>query len=124
MAHSERQEDLVAAAALGIGEPADQAELARHLSEGCPVCEQLLHDLRGASSAMAAGVRPVTPAPGVRQAILASLGPSRVPVARPVSTSTFAWRAFAAAAALLLVTVGLDDARQRRQGEEMRSQSA
>jgi anti-sigma-K factor RskA len=122
MAHSERHEELVAAAALGILEGAEQAELARHLADGCPTCEALLRDFRGAAAAMASGVRPVKPAPRVRQAILASLGPARIPAARPVST--FAWRAFAAAAALLLVAVGLDDARQRRQGEELRSQSA
>jgi anti-sigma-K factor RskA len=122
MAHSERHEELVAAAALGVLEGAEQAELARHLADGCPTCEALLRDLRGAAAAMASGVRPVKPSPHVRQAILASLGPVRIPAALPVST--FAWRAFAAAAALLLVAVGLDDARQRRQGEELRSQSA
>jgi anti-sigma-K factor RskA len=122
MAHSERFEELAAASSLGILEGAEQAELARHLAEGCPTCEALLRDLRAAAAAMAAGVRPVTPSPRVRQSILASLGPARVAAARP--SSTMAWRAFAAAAALLLVAVGLDDARQRRQGEEMRSQSA
>ncbi len=122
MAHSERFEELAAASSLGILEGAEQAELARHLAEGCPTCETLLRDLRGAAAAMAAGVRPVTPSPRVRASLLASLGPARVVAARP--SSTMAWRAFAAAAALLLVAVGLDDARQRRQGEEMRSQSA
>jgi hypothetical protein len=72
---------------------------------------------------MASGA-PRHPPAHVRRSILDSLGPARVPAARPVSTSPSAWRAFAAAAALLLVAVGLDDAKQRRQGEEMRSQSA
>jgi anti-sigma-K factor RskA len=124
MAHSERFEELVAASSLGILESAEQAELARHLAQGCPTCEELLRDLRGAAAAMASGTRPVPPPAHVRRSILASLGPARVPTARPVSTSPSAWRALAAAAALLLVAVGLDDARQRRQGEEMRSQSA
>ncbi len=124
MAHSERFEELVAASSLGILEAAEQAELARHLAEGCPTCEALLRDLRGAATAMAAGVRPVTPPAALRRSILDSLGPARVPAGRPVSASPWAWRVFAAAAALLLVAVGLDDARQRRQGEEMRSQSA
>jgi len=125
MAHSERFEELVAASALGILEGAEQAELARHLAEGCPTCEELLRDLRAAAAAMASGVRPVTPPAHVRRSILDSLGPARVPAARPpASTSPSAWRAFAAAAALLLVAVGLDDAKQRRQGEEMRSQTA
>ena len=122
MAHSERHEELVAAAALNIVDGADQAELARHLAEGCPTCEELLRDLRGAATALAAGVRPVTPAPHVRASILASLGPARIATARPVSTGV--WRVFAAAAALLFVAVGLDDARLRRQGEDLRSQSA
>jgi anti-sigma-K factor RskA len=122
MAHSQRHEELVAAAALGIQDAADQAELTRHLAEGCPICEELLRDFRAAAAAMAAGVRSVTPAPHVRQAILASLGPSRVPAARPASAA--AWRVFAAAAALLLVAVVLDDARLRRQSEELRGQSA
>lgn len=121
MAHSERHEELVAAAALGIPAGADQAELERHLAEGCPVCEELLRDFRAAAAAMAAGVRPVTPAPHVRSGVLASLGPSRVAT---VPASTGAWRVFAAAAALLLVAVLLDDARQRRQSEDLRSQSA
>ena len=121
MAHSERHEELVAAAALGIPAGADQTELERHLAEGCPVCEELLRDFRAAAAAMAAGVRPVTPAPHVRLGVLASLGPSRVAT---VPASTGAWRVFAAAAALLLVAVLLDDARQRRQSEDLRSQSA
>jgi len=125
MAHSERFEELVAASALGILEGAEQAELARHLAEGCPTCEELLRDLRAAAAAMASGVRPVTPPAHVRRSILDPLGPARVQAARPpASTSPSAWRAFAAAAALLLVAVGLDDAKQRRQGEEMRSQTA
>ena len=124
MAHSERFEELVAASSVGILEGAEQAELARHLAEGCPTCEELLRDLRGAAAAMASGVRPVTPPAHVRRSILDSLGPARIPAARPVPASPSAWRAFAAAAALLLVAVGLDDAKQRRQGEEMRSQSA
>ena len=122
MAHSERFEELAAGSVLGGLAAGEQAELARHLAEGCPACEELLRDLRGAATAMASGVPPVTPAPRVRQSILAALGPARLPAARPVSAT--AWRAFAAAAALLLVAVGLDDARERRQGEEMRSQSA
>jgi anti-sigma-K factor RskA len=122
MAHSERHEELVAAASLGIQDGPDQADLTRHLAEGCPVCEELLRDFRCAAAAMAAGVRPVTPAPDVRLAILASLGPARASAARPAAPA--AWRGFAAAAALLLVAVVLDDARLRRQGEDLRSQSA
>lgn len=121
MPHSERHEELVAAAALGLPLGADAAELESHLAGGCPVCEELLADLRGASTALAAGVPPVAPPPELRERILRSLGPVRAP-ARPAGG--IAWRVLAAAAALLLVAVGLDDARLRRQREDLRSQSA
>jgi anti-sigma-K factor RskA len=121
MPHSERHEELVAAMALGVLLDADRAELERHLAEGCARCEVLLVDLREASTALAAEAPPVRPPDELRGRILASLGPARVP-AKPASP-VFA-RALAAAAVLLLLLVGLDDARLRRQREELRSQSA
>src|SRR5215831_16471578 len=121
MPHSERHEELVAALALGVPLEADRAELERHLAEGCERCEALLVDLREASTALAAGVPPVRPPAELKVQILASLGPSRAPV-RPASP-IFA-RVLAAAATLLLLLVGLDDTRLRRQREELRSQTA
>jgi anti-sigma-K factor RskA len=121
MPHSERHEDLVAAAALGMPLGADAGELESHLAGGCAECEELLADLRVAGTALAAGVAPVAPPPELRDRILRSLGPSRAPARRASGT---AWRVLAAAAALLFVTVGLDDARLRREREELRSQSA
>ncbi len=121
MAHSERHEELVAATALGMPLGDDRAELERHLAEGCARCEELLADFRRASAAMAAAVPEVTVPPELKAKILGALGPSRAP-ARPASTS--AWRMLAAAAALALLVVGLDDTRLRREREELRSQSA
>ncbi len=122
MAHSERHEELVAAAALGMPPGADSAELERHLREGCALCEGLLAEFREAATALAAGASPSTPSPALKERVLAELGPARVPE-RPANASV-AWRVFAAAAALLLVVVGLDDARLRRQREDLRSESA
>ncbi len=121
MAHSERHEELVAAVALGMPLGADRAELEAHLREGCARCEELLADLRTAATALAAGTPPVAPPPDLRDKILSSVGPSRAPV--PARSAT-AWRVLAAAAALFAVVIGLDDARLRRQREELRSQTS
>ena len=121
MPHSERHEELVAALALGMPLGADAGELESHLAEGCATCEELLSDLRSAGTALAAATRPVAPPPELRDRILRSLGPSRAPARAP---SGVAWRVLAAAAAFLFVAVGLDDARLRRQREDLRSQSA
>src|SRR5439155_21395558 len=89
--------------------------------EGCPTCEALLADLREASTALGVSLAPVAPRPELRRSILASLGPSRA-AARP--SSPYASRILAAAAALLLAVVVLDDARLRRDREDIRSQTA
>jgi anti-sigma-K factor RskA len=125
MAHSERHEELVAAVALGLPllEDEDRAELDRHLAEGCAVCEGLLADFRRAGTALAAAVPEAAPPPELKAKILGSLGPSRR-TEQPPARGAFPWRALAAAAALGLVLIGVDDARLRRQREELRSQSA
>ena len=119
MPHSERHEELVALLALGAPLGAEAAELDRHRAEGCPTCEALLAEGREAAAALGASVSPATPPPELRERILGALGPRRAnpPPAAP-------WRVFAAAAALLLVAVVLDDARLRRDREELRSRSA
>ena len=124
MAHSERHEELVAAFALSLPLlEEEQAELQRHLAEGCPVCEGLLADFRRASTALATGLPEAAPPPELKTKILSSLGPTRVAkAARPVST--LPWRSLAAAAVLGLIVLGIDDSRLRRQREELRSQSA
>ncbi len=121
MDHSERHEELVAAVALGMPLGADRVELEAHLREGCARCEELLADLRTAATALATGAPPVAPPPELRGKILGSLGPSR---ARTRPASAMAWRVLAAAAALFAIFVGLDDARLRRQREELRSQTS
>jgi anti-sigma-K factor RskA len=122
MVHSERHEELVAAVALGVPLGSEQAELDRHLAEGCAVCEGMLADFRRASTAMASGVPEAAPPPELKARILGALGPSRA-VERP-APSPIPWRALAAAAVLGLIAIGVDDARLRRQREELRSQSA
>ena len=139
MAHSERHEELVAAVALGMPlADADRAELEAHLAGGCAVCEALLAEMREASAALGAHVAPVQPPAALRGRILASLGPSRpeaaapirrtsAPAARPSApapASPVLWRVLAAAAVLLLAIVLLDDARMRREREELQSRTA
>ena len=122
MAHSERHEELVAALALGMPLGDERAELDRHLAEGCVRCEELLADFRGAATALASAAPAVEPpARAARRRSSARSGP-RASAPRPAGPS--AWRALAAAAALLLVAVGLDDARLRREREDLRSRTA
>ena len=122
MAHSERHEELVAAVALGMPLGADRAELEAHLREGCARCEELLADLRTAATALAAGVPPVAPPPDLRGQDPRLARP--LPRAGGRAVPRRAWRVLAAAAALFAVLVGLDDARLRRQREELRSQTS
>ncbi len=122
MAHNERFEELAALQALGLPLQEEAAAFTRHLEEGCTTCEELISQLRFSATAMSVQAPPVPPRPGLRDRVLASLEPSRVsPAARPAPVS--AWL-MAAAAALLLFMVGTDDARLRRQREELRSQTA
>lgn len=121
MAHNERHEDLVAALALGMPLGDDRAELEKHLAEGCARCEELLADFRGAATALATAAPEVQPRPELRERILGALGPARV---APARSGPSAWRALAAAAALLVFAIGLDDARLRREREDLRSRTA
>ena len=118
MSHNEQHEELVALLALGSPLGADAAELERHRAEGCATCEQLLAEGREAAGALGASVPPTRPPAELRERILGAIGPRRAPA--PAAP----WRVFAAAAALLLVAVVVDDARLRREREELRNQSA
>ncbi len=118
--HSERHEELVSLAALGLPLDDDAAEYARLVEDRCAVCEALLPELRLAASSLAAAVPPRRPRPSLRDDLLASLGPARRPASR---TSRSAWT-FAAAAAVLFVLIALDDARLRRQREELRARNS
>jgi anti-sigma-K factor RskA len=125
MAHSERHEDLVAALAAGMElGSADRLELEAHLGEGCVRCETLRRDLEQAASALAAQAPAVAPPPELRRRILESLGPARVAPRPAGGVRLGAWRVLAAAAALAAVIVAVDDARLRRDREDLRSQSA
>ncbi|HEX9286014.1 MAG TPA: anti-sigma factor [Thermoanaerobaculia bacterium] len=119
--HSERHEELVSLAALGLPLEDDAAEYARLLEERCPVCEGLLPELRLAASGLAATVPPLRPRSSLRDDLLASLGPARRRASRPAPIAGWA---FAAAAAVLFVMIALDDASLRRQREGLRAQNS
>ena len=119
--HSERHEELASLAALGTLVGGEGVEYARLLEEGCPECERLLPELRQAAAALAVSAPPLAPRPGLRGEILASLGPSRPAARRPSPAAPWA---FAAAAALLFGIVLYDDARLRREREELRAENS
>jgi anti-sigma-K factor RskA len=129
MAHNEHFEELAALQALGIPLGGEAAEFARHL-EGCSECKALLADLRDASTAFAAQAAPIPPRPSVRQALLRAVaadaaGSPRPDVPRPaVSRPRYGAILFALAAAVALVFFVLDDAKLRREREELRSRTA
>jgi hypothetical protein len=119
--HSDRHEELLSLAALGVPLADDAAEYERLLEERCAVCEGLLPELQEASAALGATAPPRRPRPALRAELIAALGPARRP------GLAFSFRAgwvFAAAAALLFVLIGLDDARLRRQREELRARNS
>ena len=125
MAHSERHEELVAAVGPrhALRAPIGPSSSA-HLAEGCPRCEELLaRSARRPRRLWRPGAPPVAPPPELRAPILAALGPARVPrrarASHPASRASSRRRRRS-----LLVAVGLDDARLRREREDLRSQSA
>ena len=119
--HSDRHEELLSLAALGVPLGEDASDYARLLEEGCPVCERLLPELQEAAAALAGTAPPRRPRPALRAELLAALGAARR-TAGP-SSSRAGW-VFAAAAALLFVMIGLDDARMRRQREELQARNS
>lgn len=127
--HSERFEELAALQALGIPLGADADEFALHLA-GCEVCEALLVGFKESASALSTSAPPVRPSPAVRERLLRSLGASvspghAAPAPAPArGPGSLARRIFAAAAALLLLLLLTDDARIRREREDLRSQRA
>jgi anti-sigma-K factor RskA len=124
MAHNERFEELAALEALGLPLGEESDAFARHREEGCPVCEELLADFAVSASALGAEVPARRPRPELRARILGSLPGSRFPaVPAPTRSPGAAWW-LAAAAALLFVVAVWDDARLRRQREDLRSQTA
>ena len=128
MAHNEHFEELAALQALGIPLGGEAAEFARHL-EGCSECQALVADLEAASSAFAAQTAPVAPRPAVRRAILSAVSGqsgTKEPETKVPATAKRrygAW-AFAIAATLALIFFVNDDARLRRDREELRSRTA
>lgn len=108
----ERLEELAALQALGALGP-DSPELKAWLESAGPEAEALLAELKQAATALSVSARPVAPPPQARERLLASLGPSRAQLPRPVPRAA-AWLA-AAAAVVLLVVAGVDGWNLRRQ---------
>ena len=138
MAHSERYEELAALQALGLLAAQESAELSRHLDEGCAVCEGLLEDFRISATALSVEAPARRPSSGLREKILDGLAGTApisraefhrererplAPPRRERERSAAAWW-IAAAAAIFVVILLWDDARIRRQREDLRSQTA
>ncbi|MCA1582301.1 MAG: anti-sigma factor [Acidobacteria bacterium] len=137
--HSDRFEELAALRALGIPLGADEDEFAQHL-EGCATCQALVADFTDSAAALSATATPVAPPASLKTRILGSLESgavsprasgggdlsSRVKTAEAGATPqrSFAPWVFAAAAGLLLLLLVTDDARLRREREDLRSQTA
>ena len=119
--HSDRHEELLSLAALGVPLADDAADYERLLEERCSVCEGLLPELKEAAAALGATVPPRRPRPALRDELVAALGPALRPARPPASRAGWV---FAAAAAFLFVMIGLDDARLRRQREELRARNS
>ena len=117
----EQLEELAALQALGALE-AGSPELAAWLEGAGPEEEALLAELRTAAAALAVEAPPVAPRPQVRERLLASLGPARMPARRP-GGSAAAWLALAAAV-ILLVVAGLDDWKLRSQRDDLFGRTA
>jgi Anti-sigma-K factor rskA len=128
--HNEQHEELLSLVAVGVrlvGEDALAYE--RLLAEPCSTCAALLPELRFAASALGVAAPPRSPSASLKESILTTIrsGGSRIggPAARPAPRPAgFAPWAFAAAAAVLFGIVLLDDARLRRQREELRARNA
>jgi anti-sigma-K factor RskA len=121
MPHNESFEELAALQALGALEGEDARAFEAHLASGCGRCEEILAGLRVASTALAASAPPVRPRAGLRAEILAGLDAElpRVAPLRPRSSSAGPAWFLAAAASVLLAFIGLDDARLRREREQL-----
>lgn len=127
MAHNEQHEELAALQALGIPLGSEAAEFARHLAE-CDVCAALVAEDRLAATSLAVDVPAVRPRPEIRERILREIRETRDDrregetgdVRRPL----FPRWALALAAALAIAFLLWDDARLRRDREDLRSQTA
>jgi anti-sigma-K factor RskA len=126
MRHNETHEELAALAAVSALEGDDARVFQEHLEEGCPRCEEILSDMRTASSVLAAQIPSRPPRAGLRAQILGKVATTTGKIApmrrkRSVSESV-AWF-LAAAASLILAFLGLDDLRLRGQRQELRGRA-
>lgn len=124
MPHNESFEELAALQALDLLEADEARAFEAHRAEGCARCEELLANLRSASSGLAATAPRVEPRAGLRAEILTSLDRRVTRAAAPRSSSAGVAWLLAAAASLVLLWVGLDDARLRRERQDLSSRAA
>lgn len=123
MAHNERFEELAALAALGTPLGAEETEFARHLAE-CGTCRSILEDGRAAATLLAGSVPAMKPRPEVRARILAQIASESAPGRTPAVRRPVGGWILAIAAALVLAFFVWDDARLRREREDLRSRAA
>lgn len=116
-AHSTRHEELLPAYALGALDGAELRELEAHLAVGCAACRSQLDLFQGDLEELAVSVEPVVPSETTRRRIQRLAG-GGTPVARPRPVSRLAPMTAVAAAAVLLLAVGLGW-RQIRLGTEL-----
>src|SRR5579864_4955586 len=123
MAHNERFEELAALAALGIPLGAEEPEFARHLAE-CAACRSLVDEGRAAATLLAGSVPAMKPRPEVRARILAQIASEPAPERTPALRRPAGGWILAIAAVLVLAFFVWDDARLRREREDLRSRAA
>jgi anti-sigma-K factor RskA len=127
MAHNEHFEELAALRALGIPLGDEGADFDRHAAE-CEVCSAIVAEGPAAAAMLAAEVAPMRPRPEVRARILREIGRETEDGRRETEADErpahFPRWAMALAAAVAIVFLLWDDARLRREREELRSRSA
>jgi hypothetical protein len=125
MAHNEHYEELAALQALGIPLGAEAADFARHLAE-CDVCTVAVAEGASAATALAVNAPPLKPRPEVKRKILDAVSRETGDGRRETDRrpAAFPRWVLALAASLALVFLVWDDARLRREREELRSRSA
>ena len=94
--------------ALGALQPDERRGIDEHLERNCPVCTGALQEARRLNTEILASLPLETPSPALRAKVLASVAPPkrRLPVA---------WMALAAALAICMVFLGVENERHRHQ---------
>lgn len=102
---------------LGVAEPEETAEIARHLEDQCAYCREHVNAALALTAALASVAEPVTPPAGLRERVLSSVRPRQAARARRWNLATMAW----AAACVVLLAFAVASQMSLR---EMRAQMA